>query len=130
MGLEWDRIDLERGIITLMDTKNNERRDIPMNETVKEALEVLDGEKRGPYVFCDSSGKVIDRIDHSFHTALRKTGIQDFKIHNLRHTFASSLVMQGEDPNTVRELLGHKDLTMTLRYAHLAPGKKIKRSVF
>ncbi|MCZ6541884.1 MAG: site-specific integrase, partial [Nitrospinae bacterium] len=64
-------------------------------------------------------------IKRSFHSALKKVGIKDFTFHDLRHTFASQLVMKGVDITTIKELLGHRTLTMTLRYAHLAPGHKV-----
>ena len=80
-----------------------------------------------PYVFYDiATGKPYQDVKRSFHTALRRAGIRDFRLHDLRHTFASHLVMSGVDLTTVRELLGHKTLTMTLRYAHLAPTHKVK----
>lgn len=57
---------------------------------------------------------------------MERRGIKDFHFHDLRHTFASHLVMAGVDITTIKELLGHKTLTMTLRYAHLAPSHKVK----
>ena len=80
-----------------------------------------------PYVFYDpATGKPYQDVKRSFKTALRKTKIRDFHFHDLRHTFASHLVMAGVDITTVKELLGHKTLTMTLRYSHLAPSHKVK----
>jgi len=67
---------------------------------------------------------LVGHIRTSYSTALRKSGITNLHFHDLRHTFASQLVMSGVDLNTVRELLGHKDITMTLRYSHLAPRHK------
>jgi len=78
----------------------------------------------GPYVFCDKNGQSYRNIRKSFFTAMRKAGIIGFRFHDLRHTFASHLVMSGVDLNTVRELLGHKSLEMTLRYSHLSPDHK------
>jgi integrase len=124
LDLKWEQVNFEQGFITLLDTKNHERRDIPMNETVKATLRGM--ERQDEYVFSGFYGRRFDRIKRSFHDALKKSGIGDFRLHDLRHTFASNLVMEGEDLNTVRELLGHKNLIMTLRYAHLAPGKKTK----
>jgi integrase len=124
LGLKWEQVNLEQGIITLYDTKNGERRDVPMDETVKAVLRGMD--RRGDYIFSNEEGKALVRAQKSFEGALKKSGIEDFRFHDLRHTFASNLVMAGEDLNTVRELLGHKDLTMTLRYAHLSPNHKTK----
>lgn len=67
-----------------------------------------------------NGGRCLD-LKRSFASACRKVGIKDFHFHDLRHTFASQLVMNGVDITTVSKLLGHATLTMTLRYAHLAP---------
>ena len=123
-NLRHDQVNFEQGIISILDTKNHERKDVPMNETVKAVLKGI--ENNGPYFFCNANGKPFIDVRESFHSALKRSGIENFRFHDLRHTFASNLVMAGEDLNTVRELLGHKDLKMTLRYAHLAPGKKAK----
>jgi site-specific recombinase XerD len=80
-----------------------------------------------PYVFYDhATGKPYQDVKRSFKTALKNAGIRDFHFHDLRHTFASHLVMAGVDLTTVSRLLGHKSLTMTLRYAHLAPSHMVK----
>jgi integrase len=129
LGLRRDQVNFDQGTITLTDTKNSERRDIPMNETVKSILKAIRGDE--PYFFTSSirKGKPYRWIEMSFHEALKKSEIEDFHFHDLRHTFASNLVMAGEDLNTVAELLGHKGLEMTRRYAHLSPKFK-KRAVY
>jgi site-specific recombinase XerD len=72
-------------------------------------------------VFAGSGGDPMTEIKSSFLRLMTVTKIVNFRIHDLRHHFASRLVQAGVDLNTVRELLGHADLKMTLRYAHLAP---------
>jgi integrase len=122
LTLKWDQVNLEQGIISILDTKNHERRDIPMDETAKEILRGI--ERKGEAVFSNGDGQGIVSVRAAFDTAVRKSGITDFRFHDLRHTFASNLVMAGVDLMTVKELMGHKTLAMTLRYAHLAPNHK------
>ena len=124
LGLKWHDIDYKRGIITLLDTKNGQKREVPMSDTVKNAIIQVRKHPASSYVFCSEHGQGRHDIRKSFSTALKKSGITNFRFHDLRHSFASQLVMAGVDLNTVRELLGHKDITMTLRYSHLAPRHK------
>lgn len=126
LGLKWEQVDLRHGFILLDITKNGERREIPINQTLRETLKGVTRRVDSPYVFIDRDGKQFQEIKRSFKTALKKAGITDFRFHDLRHTFASHLVMAGVDITTIKELLGHKTLTMTLRYAHLAPSHKVK----
>lgn len=136
LNLTWDNVDLKHGFILLgqSHTKNAERREIPINSTLRETLEELfrgtkDRPRRIdiPWVFYDPiTGKPYQSIKRSFASACRRAKIRDFTFHDCRHTFASHLVMAGVDLTTVKELLGHKTLTMTLRYAHLAPSHKVK----
>ena len=127
LNLKWDNIDLRHGFILLDITKNGERREIPINDTLRQSLQAITRRLDSPYVFYDHvTGNRYQDVKRSFKTALRKAGIRDFHFHDLRHTFASHLVMAGVDITTVKELLGHKTLTMTLRYSHLAPAHKVK----
>ena len=95
-----------------------------MNDRLTETLKSIKRSDISSYVFCDKDGKPYYRFEKSFATALTTAGIRDFRFHDLRHTFASSLVMEGIDLATVRELLGHKSIEMTLRYSHLSPGHR------
>jgi len=127
LSLKWDNIDLKNGFILLDKTKNGERREIPINDTLKYTLKGIMRRLDIPYVFHDpKSCKPYRDIKRSFQGACRRAGIKDFHFHDLRHTFASHLVMAGVDITTIKELLGHKTLAMTLRYAHLAPSHKVK----
>ena len=128
LSLRRDKhLDMKHGFILLDNTKNGERREIPINNTLRAALQELPVRLDIPYVFYNpKTDKPYDDIKNSFNKALRKAGIKDFHFHDLRHTFASHLVMAGVDITSVKELLGHKSLVMTLRYAHLSPKHLVK----
>lgn len=128
LNLKWHDVDFERGIIHLTRTKNNERREVPINESVKAALIAVRKHPLSPYIFCTRNGNPFLDIRKNFNKALKVAGITEFRFHDLRHTAASQLVMAGVDLNTVREILGHKSLRMTLRYSHLSASHK-KRAV-
>lgn len=117
LALRWKDIDTRKGLIHVEDSKNGERRDIPICEELRD--ELLELPKDREYVF----GK-FDNVSNGFLGACRRAGIEDFTFHDLRHTFASHLVMGGTPILVVKELLGHKTLAMTLRYAHLAPKER------
>lgn len=122
LSLKWDNVDLKHGFIRLDMTKNGERRDIPISDLLRPVFQGLTRRLGVPYVFFDAAtGKPFQDVKRSFHTACKKARITDFHFHDLRHTFASHLVVAGVDITTVSKLLGHKSLTMTLRYSHLAP---------
>ena len=128
-GLRWQDVDFrqgEGGMITVRDAKNHETRHIPLNAAAKEALgshpkRIVDGQVC-ELVWTRHDGEPFKDVRAGLRGALRRAGIEKkIRFHDLRHTFASHLVMRGVDLRTVAQLLGHKDIKMTMRYAHLAP---------
>ena len=124
-NLLWENIDFATGLVTVRCSKHGETRRVPMNDTVREILRTRPSRLKSDYVFPNVTGeKATDAqnfVNRRFLPALAAAGIGRFSWHCLRHTFASRLVMAGVDIRTVQELMGHKTLTMTLRYSHLSP---------
>lgn len=127
-NLCWHDVDFDRGIVRVDESKNGEGRHIPMSGELRSVLHGMSSRRLGGFVFpspasvresLEGQRRLVD-VKTSYQRAIRSAGIDDFRFHDLRHTFASHLVMNGADLNTVRELLGHKSLKMTLRYAHLS----------
>ena len=122
--LTWKDVDLTRALLTLhgTGTKSGKTRHLPLNA---EALSVLrawqSSSSTDGYVFPGRDGERLTTIKTAWGRLMRDAKIRSFRLHDTRHDFASKLVMAGVDLNTVRELLGHADLKMVLRYAHLAP---------
>lgn len=118
LDLMWRDLDFNRRLITIQKSKNGEKRGIPMSQTVFLCLK-----NWGRVV--DISGRVfpfaVRSLRAAFEKTLEKAGIENFHFHDLRHTFATRLVQKGVDLYKVKELLGHKTINMTMRYAHHYP---------
>ncbi len=135
-SLKWDHVDLEQRQIRKIISKTSHARRkagkklepavLPLSAEAHKVLQQCH-KQRGdsPYVFPSpiSNGPLTD-VKNGFEAVLKAAIIQGFRFHDLRHTFASRLVMAGVDINTVRELMTHSDIKMTLVYAHLSPDHK------
>ncbi|MDA8103784.1 MAG: tyrosine-type recombinase/integrase [Nitrospiraceae bacterium] len=124
LSLDWHEVDFFRRAITLLVTKNMEKRTIPLNQTVLEFLKTKSKVRHiSGYVFSSSAGTKISprNLLRAFYSARKKAGLEDVRFHDLRHTFATRLVQAGIEIYVVKELLGHKSLKMTMRYAHHYP---------
>ncbi len=125
--LRWEDVDLEDGYIYVKETKNNESRAIPINHTLIDTLLKQKRDSNSEYIFTTHKGKpyISDSAwKKAWMAALRRSGIEKCRFHDLRHSFASRLVMAGVDISTVPELMGHKNINMTKRYSHPTPQHK------
>lgn len=125
--LKWSAVNFKTKTITVIgdQTKTLDTRHIPMNKETVSTLKSWQEQTSGTgHVFPGESGKRLDDVKTAWTNLLVRAKIEDFRWHDMRHDFASRLVMAGVPLNTVRDLLGHSDIKMTLRYAHLAPGTK------
>ena len=126
LSLEWPFIDLQNHILNVPDTKNGESLKLPLCQAVIDLLNGLPRRPESPYVFPREDGQRYQNINFKeFKEATKRAGLEEGVLfHTLRHSAASHLVMAGIDLTTVKELLGHKDISMTMRYSHLAPDHK------
>jgi integrase len=126
LSLVWKDVDLFKKVATILGKKTDERRTIPLTNR---ALEVLKDRGRArmkvrsikeDFVFADPQGQKINihSLRWAFEEVIKKVEIEDFRFHDLRHTFASRLAQSGVDPYTIQRLMGHKTFTTTQRYAH------------
>jgi len=134
LRIDWSCVDLARKDLAIPLSKNGQGRHIPLNAEARAAFERLrkarigDGPipiaPEGP-IFVGQGEKRLQGPRHWFEDSVKKAGMRNFTWHDLRHTFASRLVMADVDIRTVAELMGHKKIQMTMRYAHLAPEHKL-----
>ncbi len=125
LSLEWANVDLFRKTATVVKSKNGEKRTVPLNNTVFKLLKKKYKKRqvKSKYLFSSMVGTQIDarNLLRSFYNALKRAKIEDFRFHDIRHTFATRLVQAGVDLYKVGKLLGHKDIRMTQRYSHHYP---------
>jgi len=145
LSLKWPQIDFDfndHGLITLYRKKNKRKRTAFLMPRTKQALldwrahlEWMRHRKRinpngNDFAFCRLDGTPIGRFDSAWRHTCKLAGMDDFHYHDLRHTFASNLLLSGSDIKDVKEMIGHSDLKMTDRYSHLTldhQGKNQKR---
>jgi len=115
LGLERERVNVKDGVAILLDTKNSDRRIVPLPQRVIDMLSSRPAPLRELF-----SDWTLPRLEKAFTQAVRTAGLKNVTFHTLRHTFASHAVMAGVDLYTLTKILGHRTLQMTQRYAHLA----------
>jgi integrase len=127
--LEWTQVSLSRKRVRLERTKNGSDREIPLNKTCLKVFEALHASRpHNGRVFLSKYGYDLNNPRKWFELAVEAAKLKNFRWHDLRHTFISRLVMKDVNLRTVQELAGHKTISMTTRYAHLAP-EHIKRQL-
>jgi integrase len=122
-SLTWERVDLDHAMLTVeaASAKSGRTRHVPLNAVALETLRGWRAQSGGEGLVFVSDGARFTNVRKAWGAVLRSAKIERFRWHDLRHHFASSLVMKGVDLATVRELMGHSDFALTLRYAHLQP---------
>jgi integrase len=110
LSLRWDQI--RSGFIYLEKTKTNEARQVPVNDDLEACFKSICRRQQltSGYIFSDGKGKYIQDIKTAFRSLLKKAGIEDFRPHDLRHTFASHYIMRGGSLKALKEILDIKTL--------------------
>ena len=124
-GLTWDMVDWDARMLDIPRTKNEEAIHVPLNDAATAARKVVHARGGGKWhVFqSEKTGEPLENGRHWFDDAVIEAGIKNLRWHDSRHTFASRLRMKETPLEDVADLLGHKSLTMTRRYAHPGPNK-------
>jgi integrase len=132
IAFEWQDLDLHNKLVVFRrsstngivgPTKSGKERKVPLTASLEAALRGI-RHMKGPRVFCNPDGKPLTlwQLHERLWGACRRAGLRRIRWHDSRHSFASQLVIAGTPLRQVQEWLGHSTITMTMRYAHLAPG--------
>lgn len=120
-AIQWSHIDWDRKQVRLPDSKGNEPRTIHLSDAAIEVLKALP--RVGSYVVAGAKrGEAYKNLTRAWGTAREYAGLQDVRLHDLRHSFASLAAGRGLSLQTIGALLGHKVAATTMRYAHLSRG--------
>lgn len=122
LTLTWRQVDLRHRLVTVEaeTAKGHRTRAVPLSQTLTAALQPHQG-AHDAAVFLNTKGRPYRHIERVFQMAVIRAGIPYLRFHDLRHTFASRLVQAGVHLRTVQDLLGHRSIVHTQRYAHLSP---------
>jgi integrase len=123
-SLQWRDLDFDSGFIIIRDSKNGEPRHVPMDSSVVNLFRNYPRTPGSELVFTNAAGSRLEWVQHGFRKALARAGISDLHFHDLRHTFASFWMTRGGELYALKDILGHKTIAMTQRYAHLSPAYK------
>ena len=134
LQLKWEQVNIEQGYITVIKTKSGKQRIVPMNRTAGQTARttarnvtarnvLINRPKNGIFIFC-GMGNPNGAVWSGFDLAVKRAGLGRCRFHDLRHTFATKLVLSGVSLPVVKELLGHESITTTMRYAHPTPDSK------
>jgi integrase len=121
LNLKWSNIDFTFNFIEILESKSGKSRKIPISDKLLIVLTSIP--KTSEYVFTLNGNKIGD-IKKCWDTVIKKSGIKNFRFHDLRHTAATRMVEKGIDLAVVKEILGHADISTTMRYAHAVPERK------
>ena len=121
LNLKWENVDLKRKMFYFMDTKNSENRAVPISSKAYELIKKHSKVRKinSDYVFARPDGKKPTDLRFQWEEAVKKAELTDFRFHDLRHTAASYLAMNGATLVEISEILGHKTMQMVKRYSHL-----------
>lgn len=116
LRVSWQDIDLLNGIIHIYESKSGNKREVPIMSSLKQILLTMNPQKSGVlFPFTETM------VEYDYKRALKKSNITGIRFHDLRHTFASHFMMNGGSLTDLQRILGHSDLKLTQRYAHLSP---------
>ncbi len=123
LNLKRSDVNMQQGYVLVRETKNNEIRSVSLSEELRNELKPICDKinDENAYVFPGKDGKPVKSIKSSFRGALKRSGINHIRFHDLRHCFGSKLATEGVELPVIKKLMGHKDLSTTMRYLHPSP---------